>query len=254
MLRHYRLGAFGLVVLVVGVGLFAWGPVQQFVSIVSASAACVGLLALLVQVLLGAAEHHKAILLQDRQNHFIVGASSHMANVAFDKHVQFAEEYVDEYHKALETLTREGPVANVLSHAAILVRLRVTFAIWITDELEAALKPFEQGLRDIGAKAYLADALRSEGDTARDRRLKAIEELFQEFAKVIGLSEWDGQPVSEELRVAAVIGKLRTVLGVTELTSLRAGILHNAALQLQNTTSTENIRGAKTRALVKGPH
>jgi hypothetical protein len=39
--------------------------------------------------------------LLEMQNAFAVGATSHMATVAFDKHIGFCEEYVEEMYKAL---------------------------------------------------------------------------------------------------------------------------------------------------------
>jgi hypothetical protein len=36
----------------------------------------------------------RSVRLEEAKNRFTVGATSHMAIVAFDKHVQFCEEYV----------------------------------------------------------------------------------------------------------------------------------------------------------------
>jgi hypothetical protein len=44
--------------------------------------------------------------LEEAKNRFTVGATSHMANVAFDKHVQFCEEYVEQVFKVMENLFR----------------------------------------------------------------------------------------------------------------------------------------------------
>jgi hypothetical protein len=40
----------------------------------------------------------------EAQNAFSMGATSHMATVAFDKHIGFCEEYVEQMSKALYTL------------------------------------------------------------------------------------------------------------------------------------------------------
>jgi hypothetical protein len=37
--------------------------------------------------------HDRALLIQDAGHRFEIGATSHMANTAFDKHVKFCEEY-----------------------------------------------------------------------------------------------------------------------------------------------------------------
>ena len=64
-----------------------------------------------------AREHAVAIFEADKL--FVVGASSHMANVAFDKHTLFCEEYLKEVNLALDTLIREGPTEKAVSHATI---------------------------------------------------------------------------------------------------------------------------------------
>ena len=52
------------------------------------------------------------IEMEEAKNRFTVGAASHMANVAFDKHVQFCEAYSGEMFSALTTLFARGPHAE----------------------------------------------------------------------------------------------------------------------------------------------
>ncbi len=52
--------------------------------------------------------------LLETQNVFSVGATSHMATVAFDKHVGFCEEYLEEVYKALSTLIQHGATEEPL--------------------------------------------------------------------------------------------------------------------------------------------
>ena len=61
------------------------------------------------------------IEMEEAKNRFTVGATSHMANVAFDKHVQFCEKYTAEVKRAVAFLFSRGADANVLQHANALM-------------------------------------------------------------------------------------------------------------------------------------
>ena len=50
----------------------------------------------LFQIFRDMAAHEKAVGLLELQNNFALGAMSHLANVAFDKHVSFCEKYAEE--------------------------------------------------------------------------------------------------------------------------------------------------------------
>lgn len=48
----------------------------------------------LYQIVRDQAAHERALNLQEKQQLFNLGVTSHMANVAFDRHVQFSEKYI----------------------------------------------------------------------------------------------------------------------------------------------------------------
>jgi hypothetical protein len=164
-----------------------------------------------------------AVEMEEAKNRFTVGATSHMANVAFDKHVQFCEEYVTEMFNALTTLFRRGPHPDVLAHADNLLVIRRKWAVWLTLEIQAELEKFEAAVRTIGANAWLVRE--APGDP--DRGI-SIQEMFSKFAAVVGLDRWKGEEITQELAVATVIGKLRKVLGIDELTGLRSELIKRA--------------------------
>lgn len=190
------------------------------------------LVSLLVQFLRDEAAHQRTLLLQDAQNQFILGASSHMANVAFDKHAEFSEDYVEEAQKALVTLLREGPSEEVLKHASTLYQIRNEYIVWLTPEVEDSLDPFEAALRTIGANAGYVKAIREQPGEGEARQ-KAINEMYNTFAKVMGFHEWQGKKLTNELAVTALVRKLRSVLGTEELTRMRGAIVKKAASGLR---------------------
>jgi hypothetical protein len=166
-----------------------------------------------------------ALQIEDAKNHFIVGTTSHMANVAFDKHVRFCEEYVEQVFRAMENLFRQGPHEDALNYAYVLASVRKRRAVWLTPEIEAKLEKFEAAFRKIGASAGLVKAM--PGDP------KGIKVMFEEFAKVFGpeygFKEWNGEAVAEDYTMVSIIASLRNVLGIAELTQLRSEFIKRAS-------------------------
>ena len=174
---------------------FAVLPYGELLKTLSAIPLIASLVAALWQVLRDQAANDRQLLLLDAQNHFSLGATSHMASVAFDKHVEFCEEYVAEVHKALHTLFREGPTENVFPHTAALYAIQQKYAVWLTPKIEVELEQFEAALRKIGANdAYLKIA-----EGAPDRQ-QHVAEMYKTFASVLGEKhmgpEWAGEKLS----------------------------------------------------------
>ena len=55
--------------------------------------------------------HQNSVLLGEMQNAFSLGATSHMAAVAFDKHIEFCEEYVAAVSNVLQSWNENGAPA-----------------------------------------------------------------------------------------------------------------------------------------------
>jgi hypothetical protein len=166
--------------------------------------------------------------LEDAKNRFTVGATSHMANVAFDKHVQFCEEYVEQVFKAMENLFRKGPHEDALQSANDLTNVRRRRAVWLTPEIESILERFEGALKQIGANAGIVKAM--PGDP------ESIKVMFEEFAKVFGaeygFKKWNGEAVAQDYTMASIIASLRNVLGIAGLTRLRSEFIKRASENL----------------------
>jgi len=168
-----------------------------------------------------------AIHMEEAKNRFTIGAMSHMAGVAFDKHAEFCERYTRHVNAALDTLFRRGPHVQVLENANALMDTRKDWTIWLTPEVESQLVRFEGALRKIGANALLLGQLDGED------RAEAIKEAFGTFAAVMGWHQWRGEAVTEELASERVIEGLRNVLGIDNLTQLRAELVKRAVTDLR---------------------
>jgi len=170
------------------------------------------------------------IEMEEAKNRFTVGATSHMADIAFDKHVQFCEEYAKAVEDgALETLFRKGPHKDVLKDANTLSVIRMKWTLWLTPEVEAELMKFERALRTIGAQAELLEDLWADED-----RTEAVKKAYGTFAAVMGWEKWRGEAVAtRDVAAEKIIEGLREVLGISELTRLRAVILKRATDNLK---------------------
>lgn len=174
-------------------------------------------------------EVERAKLTQQLEHAFAIGSSSHMANVAFDKHVQFCEDYAKELRATLSTLWRNGPTEEVLPHASALVGIREAQALWLTPEIDGQLEEIEKALRAVGSGDH---RIRIDNSLAGEARQEQIRMIFQIFFKLVGLQVPEELQIhaafTEKVAVHNVIRGLGRVLGVDELTRLRLGILRNA--------------------------
>ncbi len=208
----YLLLALVFVVFVALATIPTFGDLTRAVTALPAAAAVI---AFIFQLVSDQAAHDRAIVLQAAQNSFAVGATSHMASVAFDKHVGFSEEYVAEMFTVLRTLFREGPTEQALPHAARLNEIRQKWALWLTPSIEESLDKFEAAIRKIGADAGFVAV-----DLVHPDRSQIIREMYALFKEVMGRGYSD-QPVTADHAISNVIRELRHVLGTDELTELR---------------------------------
>jgi hypothetical protein len=163
-----------------------------------------------------------AFELEEARNRFTIGATSHMADTAFDKHVVFCEEYIVVVNEAMDVLFRRGPHEDILEVEAKLLTVRTKWTLWLLPTVEMNLKKFEGALRTIGGNAWLIAQLR--GDPDRE----SIKEAFTAFAAVMGWDKWKGEAVDRELAAERIIDGLRDTLGIAELSQLREELVRRA--------------------------
>lgn len=184
------------------------------------------LLAALFQLMRDEADYEKRLEAQRREFQFTLGAASHMANAAFDKHADFCEKYMKELHNAVRTLYQKGNTPAALDHANKLYMLRQDYATWLTDRINADLDEFESALRKLGADAHFINSTRGDENYAEQRSL-SIDRNFELFGRILGLKSRDN--IQEESMVDALKTKVRAILGVEELTRLREHLIKQAS-------------------------
>jgi hypothetical protein len=99
-------------------------------------------------------QHSKELLAA--QNVFSVGVTSPMATVAFDKHVEFCEEYVKEMSEALHALIQNGKPEEMLDTRRLSI-IREKWALWLTHEIENTLDEVERRIRLVGGPAQVLE-------------------------------------------------------------------------------------------------
>jgi len=120
--------------------------------------------------------HERTVEFQNKQQDFVLGTASHMAETVYNKHVIFCEEYSNRIQRGFQELLEHGPSRNSLTIGRELVNIRQKHSPWLTKEMESRLKPIEQALIMIGAKDGLIDSL-----PIGDRRDKVIKEVYKFF-------------------------------------------------------------------------
>lgn len=213
-------------------------PIDEIFKGIFATPALLAMIGALFQLARDHAAHESKVDLQRKQQIFNLGATSHMANVTFDKHVAFCEKYMAEVDKTVATLYQEGTTKEALVHANNLHGIRREFAAWITEEIGLKLAPFEDALRKIGAWQGFIETTSGHAAYA-DQRMERIQFVHNTLLKVLGLplSEIDineSTGIDEHISEEAVKIKIREILDIESLVKLRKGLIKEATSYIEN--------------------
>lgn len=216
------------IVFIASIGTAVLLPVSEFISGMITLPGIGALFGALFQIARDAVAFENQKNLQTDQQVFSLGATSHMSSVAFDKHVEFCEEYMTEVHKTVVILFQEGPTKTAMDCANKLFEIKRKFAAWIPKSVALKLEPFEKALNEIGSKTKLVESLQQ---TDKDEiRIMAIEESYEVFSKVMGIEKLDvdAPDHKEELAVENVKERIRAILGINDLFEIRNFIIHRS--------------------------
>lgn len=208
--------------------------VDAFLTATAGNVGVIGLIGVLYQLLRDEAAHQKVVLLQHDDQSFQVGATSHMANLVFDRHVVFCQEYVDEVQSTIDTLVREHASASAMNHANKLQDIRRKHATWVTVAMSQQLMQFEDAVRKVGAKARFVAATTNTPDYA-EQRLKAIDEMFAGFEEL--LPELFQRTQTEGISAASIVQRVRCMLAIEELVEMRGHLVSRAYKAVKAATS-----------------
>lgn len=175
------------------------------------------LVSILYKIWIDNLAHERIIKLQNKQQDFILGATSHIADIAYNKHVKFCEEYINRIQRGFQELLKDGPSKNSIDIGRELVNIRQKHSAWLTKEIENKLKPFEQALINIGAKEHYLEISRL---PTGEERTKVVDEIYRSFGLILG-HEKSLNEEEANLHIDKIIEHIREILGINTLTKLR---------------------------------
>ena len=214
-MKNYVAYIVSMLVIVLSACLVAFIPAPDSVKSTFALPGVGALFMLLVQGWRDQVAHERALEIQKQQNDFSLAIASHMANVVFDKQVEFCEKYANKLNSIVLQMFQEGPSDKTSLHENELRNIRIEYAPWVSKELTNKIKPFEFALREIGALGMLEKHLPMSPD-----RAKYIERMFGIYTKFLGIS-MEGIPQEPESAADAVLVHFAEVLSTFDLEELR---------------------------------
>lgn len=215
-ITKYFAYTFVLVISFLGAGLL---PVGEFTSGIIAIPGVLALIVVLYQITRDEWKHEKDIILQNKLQDFILSTSSHIADVSYDKHVLFCEEYIERVQQGRKELLRDGGSPETMKIGGDLVRIRQKHSAWLTDDIENKLKPFEHALIKIGAnEEYLR---MTAGDGMNDKKREIIDGLYKSLGLMLG-HEKPSNNEESDIRIDKIIDRIRDILGIKIMTELRS--------------------------------
>lgn len=204
--------------------------VSDFFKWMISTPATIALFTAIYQTMRDQAAFEKQKYFDDRKRIFDIGATSHMANMAFDKHVAFCEEYMQEVHSTIDAFFRNGLLVEVLGHVKKSVALRKKYAAWLTDDINIGLEPYEKVVGEIGIGAEHVNAIASDPYLIEERK-KTKEDIYNNLKKVLGIDSVHKE--SDVYDIEAVKKRIKEILGIEELTRIRKYLIAEAVAALE---------------------
>ncbi|MGY6240101.1 hypothetical protein ACW910_21700 (plasmid) [Burkholderia ambifaria] len=167
-------------------------------------------------------------------------AGSHMAIVAFDRYVQFCEEYTTQFREAIAGIIQTGPHENAITYSGELLRLRTRWALWVTDDVNTRLERFEKVLRQMGSDAHLSSP---ELAASVPNQSELINRMYKAFSDLLALGNWNGEEADKDIAIATMVSHLKETLGIEQFGMLRQLTLKNATGDLAEGKSRNGNAG-----------
>ena len=218
---------FGLIaVFIASFGCAYLLPINQIFKSIATTPAIAALVAVIYQILKDQAAFERQDYLQRQQQIFNLSTASHMANTVFDKHVEFCEKYMSEVHQMLTDLVRHGPSGPIVDgHLAKFTELRKQYAAWVPKDVALQLDPFEDAINEMSAFSGLGAGLRGE---------EATKAMYSIFHTILGIEDREVTEQNRDITVEEVQERIRSILGINELTKMRKMVVSGAIKSLED--------------------
>lgn len=221
-MKPYVAYALSIAVIVISALLVIFLPVNDETKTMFSLPGIAGLFSILVQGWRDQISHERALELQKKQHDFDLAIASHMANVVFDKQVEFTEQYSSKLYTIVRELFQEGPSDKASIYERDLRDIRIRFSPWISKDLNEKLIPYEFALGKIGNLGILERATRKTVEHS-----DYVYQMFETFKEFIGLPEKEFPKESRDA-ANAVLEHLKDVLNIFDLEMLRRSAIRLA--------------------------
>jgi hypothetical protein len=210
---------------VVSFGFAFYAPIAEIFKGIVVMPAVGAMFAAIFQLVRDDAAHVRKKEILIKEQHYSLAASSHMANVVFDKQVEFSDKYTSEALNAFHTLMPKQDWQEAHSFAKNLTFIRLEYMCWLTTEIDENLEEFENKLRTLGANSSYIKMPKGEG-TIQDHRDEAAREMLEiQAAFLYILEKTDKHP---EVRLSSLSKKMRKMLNVEDLTTLKNKLVESS--------------------------
>jgi hypothetical protein len=221
------------IVFVVSVSCAYFLPINEIFKNIATMPAAIALVAVIYQLLRDQAAFERQDYLQRQQQIFNLATASHMANVAFDKHAEFCEKYMGEVHETVGDLSRKGPRSpKVKDHLKNFISLKREYAAWVPKDVAVQLEPFENKLQDMSLQADIADDYEGQPGNEKNNAVNAIHEVY---LSVWGIGKTDTTKDDQNISVEDIKERIRLILGINDLTTMRKLLVSEAIRFLKGT-------------------
>ncbi len=220
-----------LIVFLLSFGCAYYLPMNEILKNIATAPAIMALVAAIYQILRDQAAFKRGTYLQREQQIFNLGTTSHMANVAFDKHAEFCEKYMSEVHDTVGDLLRHGPRSpKVKEHLYGLISLKKEYAAWVPKDVAQRLEPFENKLSEMSAQAGIVEDYQDQPGQEKTNALRAMHAVYR---SVLGMEKPDATIDDQEITAEDIKERVRSILGINELTKIRKLLVSGATKFLE---------------------
>lgn len=226
-MKNYVAYSISILVIVASTCFVVFLPVNNEIKTVFSLPGLAGLFSLLVQGWRDQVAHERALELQRKQQDFDIAIASHMANLVFDKQVEFTEQYYSKLYSITHELFQEGPSEKASLYEKELRDVRIRYSPWISNDLNDKLVPYELALRKIGDFGMLERVTRKTIEHS-----DYVNEMFKAFKEFIGVDP-KGDINKPQDAADAVLEHLRDVINVFDLETLRHSAIRLATDKIQ---------------------
>lgn len=220
----YYIGWF--VITLISFSALAFIPADSIFSKILPAIGVSGILTILIQSIIqfwrDRLSYERNLSLQRSQQDFTVGIASKMAEIAFEKHIKFSEEYIEAAYNALQSLG-SADVVGIDKNIKQLSDIRKKYSPWLTEKIDNKLIPFEHNFREVSfGRQIIGQRLPpNEASLFIDKMRVAIDKLLK-----------TENPVEKEGSIADVIETLRDMLGIKKLVELREQSFKDAVTRI----------------------